>query len=343
MKIIKSIIYFCFAFLLIGLFFEIFLHTAGILSPVMKIDSRKGERFYPNITINSLFMNEGFGLSKTNSLGWLGKNPIDRIDTDISIAVIGNSFVASQQVFTRNKFLAVAEDHVNKELSDFNTSFYNFGKKQVQLGEILFIKKEVAKEYNPEHIIVFLNERNFVIKKSSRMVPYYEYKDDQLVLNSSYNKSSTFRLYNKLGFLSNSSLIFLGYRVKNKLRNAPKILFDKLYPTGESEDNDVKGQTISISPTDKRIIEELSMDDRVIFLLDLSTENASQIRSLVDQSPIINFNKPLMAMKNNEVDPYYWKVSKIEGHWNNKAHKIIGKELGENMINIIKLDNSSNK
>ena len=343
MKIIKSIIYFCFAFLLIGLFFEIFLNTAGILSPVMKIDSRKGERFYPNIMINSLFMNEGFGLSRTNSQGWLGKDPMDKMDTDISIHVIGNSFVASQQVFTRNKFLAVAEDHVNKELPDYQTSFYNFGKKQVQLGEILFLKEEVVKEYNPEYIIVFLNERNFVIKKSSRMVPFYEYKDDHLVLNSSFNKSSTFRLYNKLGFLSNSSLIFLGYRVKNKLRNAPKILFDKLYPTKKHEEMDVKDQTISISPSDKKIIEELSLDDRIIFLLDFNAENASQIRSLVSQSPIINFKKSLMAMKNNDVDPYYWKVSEIEGHWNNKAHKIIGKELGENMIKIIKRDDSSKK
>jgi len=67
MKTIKSIVYFCFAFILIGLFFEIFLNTAGILSPVMKIDSNKGERFYPSIMVDSLFMNEGFGLSKTSS------------------------------------------------------------------------------------------------------------------------------------------------------------------------------------------------------------------------------------------------------------------------------------
>lgn len=343
MKIIKSIIYFCLAFLLIGLFFEIFLHTAGILSPVMKIDSRKGERFYPNNMVNSLFMNEGFGLSRTNSQGWLGKDMMDNIDADISIAVIGNSFVASQQVFTRNKFLVVAEDHVNKELSNDNTSFYNFGKKQVQLGEILFIKEEVVKEYNPEYIIVFLNERNFVTKKSGRMVPFYEFEDDHLVLNSSFNKSSTFKLYNKLGFLSKSSLIFLGYRVKNKSRNTPKILFDKLYPTEKYEEKDIKDQNISISPSDKKIIKELSLDDRIIFLLDLSAENALQIRSLVSRSPVINFKKSLMAMKNNDVDPYYWEVSDIEGHWNNRAHKIIGKELGENMIEIIKLDKSSKK
>ena len=47
-------------------------------------------------------------------------------------------------------------------------------------------------------------------------------------------------------------------------------------------------------------------------------------------------------MKNNyDVDPYYWKVSNIEGHWNNEAHKVIGKELAENMIEIIKHGSTS--
>jgi len=88
----------------------------------------------------------------------------------------------------------------------------------------------------------------------------------------------------------------------------------------------------------------LDKDDRIVFLLDLSEENASQIRAIVRQSPIINLKKSLMAMKKNDnVDPYYWKVSDIEGHWNNEAHKVIGKELADNMIEIIKLDKGSKK
>lgn len=106
MKTVKPACIFLSTFAVVIIFFELFLSFAGILRPIVRIDPRRGERYIPNITSSSIFVAEGFGLSETNSSGWFGKEFKDTGPNDLSVAVLGNSFVAARHVFYRNNFLS---------------------------------------------------------------------------------------------------------------------------------------------------------------------------------------------------------------------------------------------
>ena len=40
-------------------------------------------------------------------------------------------------------------------------------------------------------------------------------------------------------------------------------------------------------------------------------------------------------MKDQGEDPYEWKITKKEGHWNQNAHKVVGKEIAEMLNSLI--------
>ena len=161
MRIIKSFVIFLFAFILIVLLFELLLSFGGILEPIVRIDPEKGERYYPNKITSSLFVSEGFGLAKTNSSGWFGEKFKDDGSDDITVGVVGSSWVAARQVFYRDNFLSVAEKKTNDQLQNKKISIYKFGKEDLPLREMLYIKDDISATYNPDRILVFLNKGSF--------------------------------------------------------------------------------------------------------------------------------------------------------------------------------------
>ena len=340
MKIIKTIFFFCSGLLLTTISFELFLSFAGIMNPIVKIDSIKGERYIPNKTCNSLFIGEGFGLDRTNSQGWFGKEYIDNSDSLISIAIIGNSFVSSRQVFERNNFLTICENSMNNNLKHPKAAIYNFGKESMPIQELLFIKEEIKIDYNPDYIVILINDKNF--NSPNRLVPYYELKNDKLVLNTSFSDRSVFKLYSKIQWLSNSSLLFLGYRVKNYLKKSPQIILDKFYVRKKLDHQITNIVETKINLTDQTIIKTLNEDEKVIFLLDVDSNMAELLKSLIDQSPVIDLTNALTKMKNDQgINPYYWKISNEMGHWNNDAHIVVGKELAKNLLKIYTTDKNT--
>ena len=51
---------------------------------------------------------------------------------------------------------------------------------------------------------------------------------------------------------------------------------------------------------------------------------------------IIDLSVLLNKLKNNNIDPYYWKVTKLNGHWNHLAHKKVGRYLCQEIIGKIR-------
>ena len=341
MKAVKSIFHFCIASLIVILFFELYFSFAGILSPIVKIDPVKGERYYSNKLCNSLFISEGFGLARTNSEGWFGKEFQDKGNSDISIAIIGNSFVAARQVFYRNNFISIADREINLNEEDLNISIYSFGKESMPLRELLNIKEEIVNEHDLDYVVVLINEMSFANAK--RFVPYYELIEDSLILNRSFENSPMVKLYNKLHLIAESSLLFLGFKVKNNLKKTPEILLDKFYREkiiSSSSSRSVK----SIELLNRKILEKLDKDKRVVFLTNIDSDRFNEVKSIINNSPIIDLSIMLTKMKNKlHTNPYYWKINRKMGHWNNNAHKVIGKELADNLFNIIMKDRKSSK
>jgi hypothetical protein len=336
MKTVKSIFLFSVALILTVFLFEFILSFGGIMNPIVKIDSNKGERYFPNKMCCSMFVSEGFGLAKTNLSGWFGKEFFDNGSSDISIAVLGNSFVAARQVFERDNFLSVAEKSINEKLSKSSVSLFNFGKEAMPLSELLYIKEEISAVYNPDYYLVLINPQSFAA--ADRLVPHYKLVEDSLCLDLSFKNSYIVKFYNKFSFLSESSVLFLAYRMKNKLPQTAKILFDKFYFT-KYEPQQNNSIYYSISDLNKTIIERLAKDKKVIFLLDLDPIAYNNVKALTPKSSVIDLYSVLSKMKNEQgIDPNYWNISKVEGHWNIPAHKVIGETIAKNVINIINND-----
>jgi hypothetical protein len=336
MKQIKAITVFSFAFLLVAILFEFLLSGGGILTPLKKIYPDKGERYYPNKMYSSIFISEGFGLAKTNSSGWFGKDFSDKGENDVSIAVLGNSFVVSRQVFYRDNFLSIAENDLNKQLINKHAAFFNFGLEGINIKELLYLKNEVVTENNPDYMIILLRDGNFS-KTEKNYAPFCEYQNGRFMVDSSFKQKPFVKNYHKFHLLAESSVLFMSYRTKNHFPRAGEIIFDKFY-LGKKEahsDENEGAAADTLSAVDKAIINELSKDKRIIFMLDVSVDKTDQLKLLLANSPVIDLKIPLQKMKEKGVDPNYWPIPEEKGHWTIPAHKMIGEEISKKMLIVL--------
>ncbi len=334
MKTVKSILIFSVAFLSVVVFFEFFLSYAGILSPVVRIDPEKGERYTPNKMCSSIFVSEGFGLAKTNSSGWFGKDFKDEGPNDISIAVLGNSFVAGRHVFYRQNFLSIGENYLNKKLSNKKASFFNFGKEDFPLRELLYVKEDIMKTYHPDYFLVLINPGALNYTSTQRYVAFYDVVDGKFQVDSSFKKSSFVRNYSRFQLFTKSSVLFLGHRVKNQLPNAGEILFDKFYISSKAIQTDDE-VVDTILASDAAILKELSKDPKVIFMLNLDPGLSKAVQPLIANSRKIDLWSPLLKMKENGTDPCYWPIQDKRGHWNLIGHELVGKVVANYMSQTI--------
>lgn len=331
MNLFKSTMLFGLGFAGVVFLFEILLNWGGILKPTTDINSKRGESYVSNTVCSSIFVAEGFGLARTNSKGWFGREYRKKQPTDYSVAVVGNSFVASRQVFYRDNFLSLAEKELNDKYPKQNTYFYNFGKEDLALKQLLFIKEEVDSLCNPNKIIVLINNESFH-DDSKRYVPYYELINGQLKLDTSFKNTSFVKLFEKYKLFTQSSVIFLGFRSKNRLPQAKKILFDKFVAPAANINELDNDSHADISAVDIAIIAHLEKDNRVIFALDLNKKMTAAVRSIIKKSPIIELREPLLKFKQTTgINPFYWKLNEQSGHWNHEGHKIVAKEIAKSI------------
>jgi hypothetical protein len=339
MKKIKSIAVFSLTFLAVVIFFELFLSFCGILQPIVRIDADKGERYRPNLTCSSPFVSEGFGLAKTNAAGWFGHDFKDTGDDDLSVAVIGNSFVASRQVFYRNNFLSLTEKKTNEILAYKNipktVSLFNFGKEDLPLNELLFVKEDIDKTNHPDHFLILLNEGTFNVV-SHRYVARYEFENGSFKIDTSFKQTPFVKNYHSFELFTKSSVLFLGHRVQSHLPKIWEIFFDKFYIPSKHVNIVDEEQliTTTLNDSDKAYVKELSKDKRVIFLLNLNPALTGEVKSLIGESAYINIQPVLLNLKQQGIDPNYWEIPDKVGHFNLIGHKVIADEITKRMIGI---------
>ncbi|HRG52205.1 MAG TPA: hypothetical protein PLL00_05175 [Bacteroidia bacterium] len=344
MKALKSIFIFIGAFALVVVFFEFFLSLCGILQPIVRIDRDNGERYRPDLTCSSLFVSEGFGLAKTNSAGWFGHDFKDLGTDDISVAVIGNSYVASRQVFYRQSFHSLAEKKTNKILAykgiPKTVSFFNFGKEDLPINELLYLKDDLNKLNHPDYFLVLLNEGTFNLV-THRYVAKYILENDSIKVDTSFKKSNFVKNYNRFEVFTHSSVLFLMHRVKSQLPNIWEIFFDKFYiPSKTANEEEPEATTTEdLDDTDKRFVKELSKDKRVIFLLNVNPSLRNELLSIISDSPTIDLQPAILDLKKRGIDPNYWEIPDKVGHFNLVGHEMIAKEITREMLRIILQNN----
>ena len=105
-----------------------------------------------------LYFNEGFGIGKFNKYRYIGEaNPPDKADDIIRIALMGDSYVESFQVFERDYFGNIAESILNKEYLNIDFEFLNFGRSGFDIASIYAYQKIFVENFNPDIILYMIS------------------------------------------------------------------------------------------------------------------------------------------------------------------------------------------
>lgn len=301
--------------------------------------ARKANRYFVRF-------NEGFGVGKVNQFKYLNKeySPKKSEDT-IRIALIGDSYVESFQVFDRHYFGRIMENILSKKLSK-PVEVLNFGRSGFNIADCYIYYNTLVKKFNPDYVLYILGANDFASSSNKKFYPKLEYDDlsQALKISKNYLIDDSFKKYRRIEkILSTSTIIYNIAVQKDKLSLGyilPK-LFDKLYVKNieNKEISEVNhNNKLEISSEIKLILNYLHNHNGYFFLRsDIEIVNSNY--TFYDISQIF---------KNKDYNPHEWKIAKTTGHWNNRAHRDIGQYMAEEMEKIIRVDkglatNNTNK
>lgn len=240
----KKVILFLTTVSLTFLFIELFLNVSEVSSPsVTKNDDTLGSALKGNA--NLIFFNEGFYIGKVNKFGYYGPaySPIKPKGT-LRIALVGDSYVESHQLFDRKSFRAIMEKELKEKLKK-NIQVLNFGMSGFNLNDDYCYYVNFVKKYNPDYTLYFVSNEDFDSARTSLRRPYCEIINDSLKINYSFRYLPDYIYRKKTAWFRGKSIL-LGwmFQAKNLIKKgyAPRILFDKFYM-----DNKTKEENISQS------------------------------------------------------------------------------------------------
>ena len=293
---------------------------------------RRANKFY-------VMFNEGFSLGRFNRYRYMGPAyPKQKMDNTIRIALLGDSFVEGFQVFDRNHFRKILEENLSKKLNR-EIEVLNFGRSGFDIGDMYAYNQTFVSEFNPDFSLYFISNEDLhpLFRDPLRMK--VRIKEDSLLVVKEYPKNYI-NIYNKTKYLIQYSSIM------NMLNNARKsakeqrilaILLDKLYPiknqnTLQTEQNN----TFQLPEITHRILENLNPAKDIVINRD-SKDLPEQIHIKIKEENLIllDLRDSLNILKKQGIDPYYWEATGKIGHWNHKAHKVVGTYIANEITNII--------
>jgi len=338
---IKQIFIFIIVFFGIILFSEVFIRTAHI-------SNFSSSEFYDDIgrgcrkNFNYLYFNEGFGIGKYNEYRYIGEAiPPEKQKNSFRVALMGDSFVESFQIFDRDYFGNIAENILGKEYPDIRFEFLNFGRSGFDIADVYAYQKLFVDKFNPDLILYIIENDDLTPQYRDPLLPKTMVENDSLVVFSNYDPSEV-NSFEKKKFLPQNFSFFQMINICiKKIKSTPvsAVLFDKFYTLFQSKDNNSKISDKlpdQINSVTLEIIKNLD-PNKVIFVDRDLTGLSQTFKTLLRDKgfELIDLNKGLDSLKQAGIDPNKWKVTGIKGHWNHNAHKAIGLYIAENIKNAI--------
>ncbi len=277
---------------------------------------------------------EGFGIGKINSLNYLNKEyPIKKKEDSIRIALLGDSYVESFQVFDRHYFGRIMENILSKKL-DKSVEVLNFGRSGFDIGDCYVYYNTFVKKFNPDYVLYILGKDDFSIRNSEKLLPIVKIEDNFIQIEKPYINSNYLKKYKKFDFLLSNSVLFNGINKGRKLLNkdyALPQLFDKLY---------IKK---NVNIAEKKLIQipKVSLTPEITLLINEMRENNGYFFLRTDMEVLSSnhtFHNIAKIFDNKSYNPHEWKIAKTSGHWNNRAHRDIGQYMAEEVEKIIRAD-----
>lgn len=312
------------------LILELFIRSAEIESlSNFEVDPENGKRFLPERKM--LYINEGFYVGKTNKYRYLGPAYPQEKDTGTyRIALIGDSFIEAFQLFDRLSMRATLEKEL-KKLTGKEIQVLNFGRSGFTFEDMFVYHKIFCSNFQSDITLFFVEESDFTDQSHQYLLPGIKYISDKLVEDHSYRNSAGMKNYLKTKwFRENSALLKMA-------NNCIKIIPDKKIVrfintlSSHKQINNTEPPPINhlskLNSLQLQILSELKQDSSVSLVY--INEISDTIRNQIDYLGFncIDMLEPITSMIESGFDPYYWKASGSNGHWNPETQKNLGRFL----------------
>lgn len=343
MKIVKQLALFGSTLIIIFLISEVFIrntHLASVLYNDFYEDIGRGRRR----NLDYVFFNEGFGIGRFNQYRYIGKSrsPKKHGNT-VRCILMGDSHVESFQVFERDYFGVIAEHYLEDKYPEREFEFLNFGRSGFDIADLYAYQKTFADKFNPDFIIYMVFDGDLEPRYSDPLRPKTILENDSLKISFEFDEKSVKEFENTKFLFHHSTILNMIANGRKKIRSTPmlSVFLDKIYlwlmldnskrtPSGENS------ESYKLNPVTERIIKALDSEKVIIINSELQGL-PEEFRGLCTASGLMYFDLggKLLKMKEEGEDPNKWDVTNMSGHWNHKAHKFIGEELGRTISNII--------
>ena len=116
----------------------------------------------------------------------------------VRIAIVGDSYAEALQVAQEATFWSILEKRLNECSPNKRIEVINFGVSGYGTTEELITLREEVWKYSPDIVLLAFTTYNDIMDNSRALkkatdVPYFVYKDNQLVLDNSFRSSADFR------------------------------------------------------------------------------------------------------------------------------------------------------
>jgi hypothetical protein len=336
-QMINIILSFLLAALIFLFFLDFFIRETHIVDPNFNDlyeDIGRGRR----AGLKYASFNEGFSLGQFNKFRYLGPGyNYSKEKGVIRIALLGDSYVEGFQVFDRDHFRNILEEELQKKIKQ-KVEVLNFGRSGFDIGDMYCYNETIVRNFNPDYSLFFVAQGDVKPKFSDPLRLKVKLSGDSLLIYKGYPEDFI-RKYNASRFLIQNSTIM------NMLNNCKKtaeskgfapILLDKFYKPFMGQNNldlehaDSKSDTIPEITI--RILQHLDYQKDIIVNRDITGLDENFVSLVKDFGlTYINLQDTLINMKQNGIEPNFWKATKKYGHWNPEAHRAVAEYIANQL------------
>jgi hypothetical protein len=319
---------------------DVYLQLAEIQTPMeTRIDPQLGPTYIPNKLITRF--NEGFFMGSANEFGYMGPAvPPRRRGAERRVLLLGDSFVLGHTVLPRHYFGRYLEDDLGRATGE-EVHALNFGKADFNFGNMYQYYQDFAGKFDHDLALFFVGESDLVPTGQvvSNLYPTVSLQSDSIVIDKSFRSSKTYRFYKAVEPVFTRSavlrLVFNTYKIINS-GSWIVVILDKFAPSYSASSEElapsIPKEPGELPELSQAILRELAKDSRNVLVI--QTKLAPKLLTEVKASglPLIDLGAYLESLRAEGKDPYYWPVTRMQGHWNHAAQPLIGKFLTEQII-----------
>ena len=334
----KKILLFSFGALLTLLCLDFYISFAEIITPnATYFDSEVGVLTKKNR--NLTVFNEGFFLGRTNNYGYWGPGYApQKVAGTIRIALIGDSYIEGFQMFDRNHLRTIIEQELTKKLQK-KVEVLKFGFSGFNLENMYYYYEAYIKKFHPDFTLFFVKNPDIYNLNIEYNLPnvLVDSLHKTITLNTKFSDNEKFRREKALQRFSGiSSILQLAHNDLTLIKSGEllPILLDKFYPQKKNREDGNINMTHELSLKAKLIFKSLGKE-KGIGIVNLK-EIDKQILTEINLNNLYYFDPIATLSTQQKKDFVYWKATHTTGHWNQIAHRYIGKFLADRLAPILK-------